>query len=539
MKKYKKLSALLLALCILLLSSCNKDNQNIVEPVPTPSTSVSPIVPTFGETLKVSIRNPVTLNPLLNEDQTIDQVLKLVFEPLFVIDHQYKPLPHLVESYTIAPDNSNISLTLKDNLIFNNGEALTAYDVQYSIELLQDASPNVIYKSCVDNIQRTSVTDNQTIKIYFKQPFAFATYYLTFPIVSATDSKSANYDPFKPIGSGYYEIKDFTSMKTLNLTAANQHKNKVYIENIEVTITRDADVEKNAFEQNLLDMVFPSKFDWFEHSESGNKKAITYTTNYFEFIGFNFSNQLLSNVVVRQAIADSINREEIAEKQFLSQVVITDSLVHPSSWLNPNDSQLAYKYDVNQAKNLLNGINLKDSNKDGYFDETIGGTTENITLRLLVNKDNLSRNKVAVMIQEYLKKIGLQVEIVSVDKLAFNEKLLAGDYDLVLTGWKLSVVPDYSDMFHSTQIEEGSNFIRYNNPVMDQALSDVFNASDEGMLYTNFQTFKNLYVQELPYFSLYFMNSIVQTNNDVYGELKPTTDHVFNGIENLFIVRQK
>lgn len=537
--RYRKFTVIMLALCIALFSSCDRDDQNIVDPQPTPSTSSTPIVPTFGETLKISIRNPVTLNPLLNEDQTVDQVLKLVFEPLFAIDHQYKPVPHLVESYAISPDNSYITLKLKNGLSFNNGEALTAYDVQYSIEVLKDAPPNVIYKNCVDNIQRTSVTDNQTIKIYFKQPYAFATYYLTFPIVSATDSKRADYDPFKPIGSGLYQIKDFTSMKVLNLMAAEQHKNKVFIENIEVTITRDADVEKNAFEQNLLDLIFPSKFDWFEHSDSGNQRTMTYTTNYFEFIGFNFTNELLSNVVVRQAIANSINRDEIAEKQFLSQVVITDAPVHPDSWLNPADSLITYNYDINQAKNLLKGINLQDANKDGYYDQTVGGATQNITLKLLVNKENLSRNKVAVMIQEYLDKAGLVVEIDAVDKVTFNEKLLTGEFDLVLTGWKLSVVPDYSDMFHSTQIEDGSNFIKYNNPVMDQALADVFNASDEGMLYTNFQTFRNLYVEEMPYFSLYFMNSMVKTNNDVYGELKPTTDHVFNGIENLYISRQK
>lgn len=538
MKTFKRINVFVLALCILLLSSCNKDNESQIEPTPTPTASTAPIVPTFGETLKLSIRNPVTLNPLLNEEPTVDQVLKLVFEPLFTIDSQYKPTPHLVDYYSVAQDNSYISLTLKSDLAFNNGEPLTAYDVQYSIEVLQEAPDTSIYKSCVDNIQRTSVTDNQTIKIYFKQPYAFATYYLTFPIISSKDTDSANYDPFKPVGSGHYEIKNFTSMKTLNLTASNQHKDKVYIENIEVTITRDSDVEKNAFDQNLIDMIFPTRFNWFEHSESGNQKSITYTTNYFEFIGFNFSNQWLNNVVIRQAIANSINREEIAQKQYLSQVVITDSPVHPNSWLNPANNNLVYKYDSNQAKNLLKSINLIDSNKDGFYDQSTGNTTENITFKLLVNIDNPSRVKVAEMIQEYMKNVGLFVEIDAVDRVTFNDKLKAGNYDLVLTGWKLSVVPDYTNMFHSTQIENATNFIRYNNPLMDQALANTFNSADETALYANFQAFRDLYVQDLPYFSLYFMNSIVQTNSDVYGELNPTTENVFYGIESLYISRQ-
>ncbi|PKM95996.1 MAG: hypothetical protein CVU84_04145 [Firmicutes bacterium HGW-Firmicutes-1] len=535
MKKISHLGAILLILiCAIFITSCNNGNDpKTLDPDENPpvDTKETPIVPTFGETLRVSIRNPITLNPLLNEEQSVDQLLKVVFEPLFIIDAEYKPIPHLVESYAIAPDNSSISLTLKKNRTFSNSEPLTAYDVEYSIEVLKNAPETVVYKSCVDNIQRTAVIDNQTLKIYFKQPYAFSTYYLNFPIVSMKDSTSGGYDPFKPIGSGLYVITEFTSMQSVKLKAAEQHKDDVYIESIEAIITRDAEVEANAFEQKLVDMLFPSKFDWFEHSDASNQKTLSYTTNYFEFLGFNFTNQWLSNAVVRQAIANSINREEVAEKQFLSQVAITDSPIHPDSWLSPTDNQITYKYDVDNSKKLLNGIDLKDSDKDGYYDIP--------SLRLLVNKENVSRNKVATMLEEYLKEIGLKVEIVAVDKVTFNAKLLAGDFDLVLTGWKLSVVPDYTDMFHSTQIAGGSNFIRYNNPLMDQALSDVFNSSDDAMLYSNFQKFSNLYVQELPYFSLYFMNSIILTNKDVNGELKPITDHAFRGIENLYINRQK
>ncbi len=534
MKKNKLVITLLILICAILLSSCNRETEL---DTPNPDTNVpndtvkKPIVPTFGETLRVSIRNPITLNPLLNEDQSVDQILKLVFDPLFKFDSEYKPIPHLVESFVISSDNSNITLTLKENILFSNQEPLTAYDVKYSIEVLQSAIETVVYKSCVDNIQRTSVVDNQTLKIYFKQPYAFSTYYLNFPIVSMKDSMSGSYDPFKPIGSGLYEIEEFVSMQNLKLIASQQHKDEVYIERIEATITRDASVETNAFDQKLVDMLFPSKFDWFEHSDASNQKTLSYTTNYFEFLGFNFTNQWLNNVVVRQAIATSINRQEIADKQFLSEVVINDSPVHPDSWLSPKENQMVYKYDINNSKKLLNEIDIKDADKDGYYDIP--------TLRLLVNEENISRSKVATMIQEYLKNTGIKIEIIAVDKGTFNTKLAAGEYDLVLTGWKLSVVPDYTDMFHSTQVQGGSNFINYNNPVMDQALRDVFASADDAMLYSNFQKFSNLYVQELPYVSLYFMNSIILTNNDVNGQLKPISDNAFNGIENLYISRQE
>ncbi len=72
---------------------------------------------------------------------------------------------------------------------------------------------------------------------------------------------------------------------------------------------------------------------------------------------------------------------------------------------------------------------------------------------------------------------------------------------------------------------------------MDNALQTVFTSSNDEALTMNIQKFNTLYTTELPYFSLYFMNSIILTNDDVYGELEPITDDVFNGIENLYISR--
>lgn len=540
--KNKKLLLLFFVIVIsLLITSCSKDQKGNTETTEAttevPAVIEKPIVATFGGTLKLTSRNPLTLNPLLNEDRSIDQILKLVFEPLFKLDNQYKPVPNLVDTYTYDATNQSLTLTLKKDLFFHNQEPLTASDVAYSIEVLKDAPITAIYKSSVDNIQRTSLIDDQTIKIYFKQAYAFATYYLDFPIIPNEYNSSSGYDPFKPIGSGLYTFVDFTAMKSLHLAVAEKRKSEVYIENIECIITRDETVDTDTFEQNLSDLIAPSKFDWFEHSDDNTQRTLSYTTNYIEFMGFNFKNALLSNVKMRQAIAYAINREVIAEKQYLSHVVISDTLVHPNSWLNNKDQPLVYTYDIEQARSLLTSIPLADNDGDGFYDQTSNAIASKITLKLLVNKDNSSRMKVAEFILQDLNAIGLTVEIVAVDKATFLTKLQAGEFDIVLSGWKLSDVPDFTDFFHSQKIIGGTNYIQYNNALMDKALENVFTSSNDDALKSNLQKFNDLYTAELPYFSLYFMNSIIITNDDIYGQLEPLQDDIFNGIENLYISR--
>lgn len=536
------LTVITLSLC-LLVTACTGKNNLVPEPNVTdnevveeiPEVVEKPVVPAFGGTLKLTSRNPITLNPLLNEDRSVDQVLKLMFEPLFKIDAQYKPIPNLVETYAYDASNSSMTITLKSDLIFHNLEPLTTADVAYSIDVLKEAQITAIYKSCVDNIQRVSIIDDLNLKIYFKQPYAFSAYYMDFPILPKDYNTSADYDAFKPIGSGLYAFSDFTALKNIKLVAFENRKEEVYVQNIECTITRDEVVDADSFKQNLTNLLAPAKFDWFTHSDDNTQRTLSYTTNYVEFIGFNFNNTLLNNVKVRQAIAFGINREAIAEKQYLSHVVLTDTLVHPNSWLQSEEKPLTYIYNVDQSRSLLDTVPLADNDEDGFYDQTSNATANKITFKLLVNKDNVSRMKVAELLLQDFTAIGLTLEIDAVDKTTFLTKLDAGEYDLVLSGWKLSAVPDFTDFFHSQKIIGGSNFIHYNNPLMDKALENVFTSLNDDSLKANVQKLNELYTSELPYFSLYFMNSIILTHNDIYGELEPTTDHVLSGIENLYI----
>lgn len=486
----------------------------IVEPTQTP------IKPTVGGTLKLAMRNPMTLNPLVNNERSVDQVLKLVFEPLFEVDEEYRPVPVLVESYTFEPDYSAITVVLKKDQLFHNENPVTASDVDYSIKELINAPLDAIYKSSINNIQKTTIIDDLTIKIYFKQPYAFSLYHLCFPIVNKSYHQSKEYNDFQPIGSGKYQVTSFISMQQMNLEVAKDIKEEVSISKIECTITRNEEVDELSFEQTLIDMLTPTKFNWLNYSDEPDKRIMEYSTNFIEFLGFNFNNESLQDKNFRQAIAYTINRQDIAKKLFLSHVTITDGLIPPNSYFNPQN-ELIYSVDSDKAKELMAKVN----------------SSNGLNLRLLVDADNAVRVEMAKLIQENLKEIGVNITIDRVAKPELLEKLKNSDYDLILSGWKLTNAPDYTSLFHSSQIGIGNNFINYNNEFMDYSLKNIATAlSDEAKL-TNIQEFNTLYTEELPYFSLFFIHSMVTTNENVYGQLNSTADHVLNGIENIYIMR--
>ena len=95
------------------------------------------VSPTTGGTMTIAMHKPETLNPIKNRDNTVDKVLRLIYEPLFVVNENMQVVPNLAESYTI--NGNTVTLKLKSGVKWDDGTNLTASDVTYTLSQLEDA----------------------------------------------------------------------------------------------------------------------------------------------------------------------------------------------------------------------------------------------------------------------------------------------------------------------------------------------------------------------------------------------------------------
>ncbi|QUI23451.1 peptide ABC transporter substrate-binding protein [Vallitalea pronyensis] len=535
-------------ICALFITGCTqgtKDNANKeVDGTPVTNSSeqdteTQPVEPvaSFGGELKVIMRNPSTLNPLLNNDRTVNQLLNLVFDSLFILNEEEKPVENLVESYTYSDTGSYMTLTLKKNILFHDGEELHAEDVVYSIDTIKSAPEDAVYKVNVKNYKRAAVVDDYTVRIYFEQPFSFSRYTLTFPIIPKHHF-SVPENQLQPIGTGAYAFNQLKTMKEMTLTAnTNWFKGKVYIEKIKAIITRNAEADADAFRQKVVDLINPTKFDWQQYADRKGTTLTEYPTYYYTFLGFNFNNKVLSDRNMRKIIATTIDRESIVKEEFLNHAYVTEYPLHPLSWLSKGTNPV-YTADENKAKEMMAAAGFADTDDDKVLERTVEGITESLQLRLLVNQENSVRVKIAEKIKASLEKVGFVIHLDAVDYATYQQKVTAKDFDLLLGEWKLSSIPDFTFAFHSSQIAEGNNFISYNDPVMDRILQAAFTSVTEHNFINAMEEFKNTFVEELPYFSLFFRTSAIITNERVHGQLKPSLYNNFYGIEDMFIFEQ-
>lgn len=492
-----------------------------------------PVEPAFGGTLNIASFAPRSLNPIENDRQSVHQVLGMVYESLFTLDSTLKPVPTLVESYTFEDNGSVLNIKLKEGVVFHDGTPLTTADVVYSVEAIQE-SDFTSYGRNVIAIKRMTVVDELNLTIDYDQGYAFALSDLTFPIISSVYTESEAYDELVPVGTGPYRYTDYQQMQHLDLAAnLDWHGGTVYVEKIHCVIIDDDSSYETLFDQHLIDVMNPSRFNWLKYSENEKHQIDGYTSSYYDFIGFNFETELFEDVAVRQAFAFAVNREFILYDRFVNHGVLVNSPVIPGSWFS-TDSEPVYTYDMDRAKSMLPDT-LIDKDEDGYYDQQDlldENTYTTIELKLLVNASNPLRADMAAYVQKDLEALGFMVTVEAEMPEVYYERVQNGDFDLLYGGWKLSQVPDYSALFSSFGKQ---NYIGYESDVMDQALNKIIDSYTEEQIISSVDKFEEVMTEEVPYISMYFLEGAVMRHREVYGEFQATTESMFGGIEAIYL----
>lgn len=569
--KKKIVYFLVLALLLGTMSGCGLD-KNKVDNDENTEDVVDEIdyTPEIGGEITLPLTTFNTLNPLMTENSSYYYFSKLIFEGLFEFDENLNTSNQLAEKYEIKDSGRTIDIKLKDDIYWHDGEKLTSQDVAFTVNTIKYANANNVYKemfeqsigsfspSDIRRIVEVNVIDDTNLVINFDRQFSNNLEVLTFPIIPShvfntgggnSYVKALQIEDYKPIGTGPFKFEKYDKMKQIELVANEDFRgSRPYIDKIVGKVFDSQEDILQAFETREVNMATTIGVDWDKYTQEDTIRSVEFISSNYEFLGFNFNKDIFSDetgIDIRRAITYAIDRQGIIEKVYLGHGTQIDVPIHPNSWLLSEEAN-QYGYNLDMAKEELEKLNLKDSNKDGILE--IDG--KNISLTLLTNTFNPLRLKTAKLIKEDLKKIGIQVEIYpepieegkeaskeDIEKqwTEINEEIADGNYDMVLIGWKLSVIPDLSFAFHSSQIKSGTNFINYSNEAMDNTLEKAFLSGIRESKKESYSELQKLIVEEIPYSSLLFKNKSLLLDSKIMGDLEPSFFNPYKGIENVYI----
>lgn len=287
------------------------------------------------------ISNLDNLNPLISKNQTIQDVSKLIYEPLFNVSDNFRLEKSLALEFSKA-DSKSYFVKLRENVKWHNGADFSAEDVKYTIETIKRLGESSIYSANVSNIENVEIINNNLVKIYINQETPFFEYNLTFPIISS-NMFGANTDIMQsdrnnlPMGTGKYKLQsiDITTGFELkeNLEWWNSENIDLRIDNITVRIYGNVSELYNAYKLGGLDLITSQSLNVEDSIGTvGSNIESRYGRN-FDYLALNTVSNILSNKEVRQAINYAINKEEIINTVYGGKYIASDFPLGYGSYL--------------------------------------------------------------------------------------------------------------------------------------------------------------------------------------------------------------
>ena len=525
----KRIWCLLLAVC-LGLSGCGKSDSEQDDFTAVGGETIEKMDENM---LTLSMRIPETLNPLLNREETVDRILKLIYLPLVEFDEAGKAVPAIAETWEIGADGKTVTMHLRNDIIWQNGSKLTAEDVVYSFRTIQNAPEGSVYKNVLNYVADCTKTGEYTVVFTFHENFSSNLNVLGFPVISS-GYHGGDHDPKStvnqtPVGSGIYGMYSHKQAAELILQASDTYQGDApAVRYIRVKITSGAETDINAFEQGMTDVLVAEATEAGRYVDEGISGMYQYTSNEYDFIGFNFNRELFQDKALRQAVAYALPKEALMESVYLNYGVMTNTPINPKNWLYEENVAL-YGYNPSMASTFLKNSGWTDTDGNGKLEKkTENGTTKQLKATILVNQENTERRQIASKLKDELTAIGFDITIDQQNFQTYQEKFINGQYDMIIGGWNCSNVTDLAPFFSTA----GSlNYIGYTNEEVDQLLAAARTAVGDGPTLLAYSSLQKKLAEELPYISIAYRNEAVFASKNVSGNINPTEFDVFRDIE--------
>lgn len=412
----------------------------------------------FAETTVVVAQNAdaKSMDPTASNDVPSHRVYLNIYDTLIERDQEMKLIPALAESWE-QTDPLTLVLKLRKGVKFHNGDPLKASDVVFSLKRAKEAPSLMSFFYDIDTIE---AVDNETVKITTKKPFGPLTNYLAHKGAAILNERAvteagSDYGQ-KPVGTGPFVFDSWRSGDRVILKANPDYfRGKPAVDTVVFRVIPEGVNRTIALETKEADIAYDiDPVDLRMVEEHPDLNLIQKPSMNINYLGFNTSKAPFDKKEVRQAIAYAIDRQSLIDAVYLGAATEANSPVSPSVFGYSKDAK-KYTYDVAKAKELLAQAGYPDGFK----------------AKIWLN-DNTVRRDIAVILQDQLKQIGIDLQIEILEWGSYLDRLVRKEHDMFLLGWTSSPDSDSAlyALFHSKNHGSSGNRTYFTNPRMDELL---------------------------------------------------------------------
>ncbi len=437
----------------------------------------------------------------------------------------------MAESWTISDDRLTYTFTLRPDLVWSDGQPLTSADFKWTFDQASKPENGWPYITNLEEIESYEAPDPRTIVVRLKEPLAVglemadAVTPLPKHIWERLDWNDPNKNPeiMKPsVGSGPFLLQEWRR-DTSATFVANPHyyKGRPKLDTYTIRIAGDPRIAFEWLRTGEVDAFTPQPDDYEQAKRLSHVTVYEWwpATGNWSYIGFNLRQPILQDVRVRQALAYAVDRQALIERVMQGLARPTYSAYGPSCWCyNPDVPHR--DFDLAKARELLDqagwrpgadGIRVKDGQR--------------LQLRLLYGPNtNKVREKIATIVQDSFRQIGVQVEITGLEWAAYLSALKSPPYtnwDLNVGGWQATIDPHWMYQIWSEDNIPDLNAGAYVNKTVEELFKKGVREFDLAARKQIYGEIQRILAEDQPYIFLYQVKSYEAINNRI-GGIKPS-----------------
>lgn len=436
--------------------------------------------------IESSIGDAKTLNPVLADESTGGDIDSLVFNGLLRYNQNMELEPCLAEKWTVSKNGRVVTYYLRKGVKFHDGVEMNAGDVLFTYKVFSDPTVNTPYGADYQYIKDVEIMDPYTVKVTYKKPFAPAltsTFSAILP-KHLLEGKDINHDDEfnrHPVGTGPFKFVEWKTDQQITLEANPDYwEGKPHIKRFVLRIIPDQASEFLSLLKGETDAIGAWTSGTLSPEQYARQTKTPKFTDYYNkyqadqfvyvYIGWNLENPLFKDVLVRRALTMAIDRNAIIQNVVYGLGSICTGPFVPNSWAYNKDVK-PLPFDPAGARKLLKQAGWRQG-PDGLLHKVLQGKDTPFRFKLYTNQGNVSRERIATIVQQQLKQVGIdcQPQIMEWTTL-LSEYINKRKYDAMVMGWQFGPEPDCYLSWHSSQTGEHQyNMVDYRNKTVDSLL---------------------------------------------------------------------
>lgn len=435
--------------------------------------------------------------------------------------------PDLATSYDWSPDHRTLTFHLRENARWSDKVPLTADDVRWTWQA--EKSPEVAWPF---SYMKSEITDVEavaahTVRFHFKRVYAKQLFdaneggimprHAWEKLPFSQWRQGADWFKRHLVVDGPFTIQSWQPQQEVVLVRNDEYfePSRPYLDRVVIRIVPDQAsimTQLQSGELNFTTAIAPTAAA--QVTADPHLRLLSCWGRTWTAVAWNGVREPFSDPEVRRALGLALDRRAIVNSIWHQYGQLSESPILAAVWAHDR-SLRPLPYDPNNARRILQAKGFA-AGPDGILRRR----GRPFVFDLATNADNQQRVASLIMIQEQLRRIGVQAKIREQEFNSMNAQIEAGNFDAAVVGKTMDTSLDTSAFFHSRSLGS-TNITRYSNPEVDRLIDRAMSQPDIALAKPDLDRIQEILHHDQPYTFLWESQRLFALNRRLHG-VKPS-----------------